>query len=63
MSTIDNTDNPNDAYCWYDCLGVINGKAVIEITVYSYQQEYNPVGWRPGYVRSIVKIIDVDDEN
>ena len=55
--------DPNDAYCWYDCLGVINGKAVIEITVYSYQQEYNPVGWRPGYVRSIVKIIDVDDEN
>ena len=56
---ISNSD-PSDAYCDYNCVGVIDNLAVIEITIYSYQEEYKPIGWRPGYVRSIFKIIEIE---
>ena len=60
QSDIITSIDPSDAYCSYNCIGVINGQAVIEVTIYSYQEEYNPFGCNPGYVRSILKIIKID---
>ena len=56
------SSDPSDAYCNYECFGVINDQAVIEVMIRSYQQEYFG-RWRPGYVRSTIEIVNLDDEN
>lgn len=56
------SSDPSDAYCNYECFGVIDDQAVIEVMIRSYQQEYFGRR-RPGYVRSTIEIVDLDDGN
>lgn len=54
------SSDPDDAFLSYNCLGISDNYAVINVNVLSYKTEYNPAGWRGGHVRSVLKVIRID---